>query len=512
MPPITASRSALRVCLTALALLSAGCGPVGPDFVRPEPEAPDAWSQTLEQGLEAAEFEPGAWWQVFDDPILDDLVAAALENNNSLEIAGLTVLEARAQLGIATGARYPQLQVAAGDATWTSPPENSITGSDYWQYSLGASVAWEVDFWGRFQRGVESADAAYLASIAAYHQAQVLLVAAVVDVYAAIRTTEEQLRIANENARLQRRSYDITEVKFRNGADSELDVQQAKTLLLATEASVPALEAALRQARNALSVLLGQSPGSVTTRLEVASGLPDLPDDVAIGLPADLLRRRPDVRRSEMLAMAQNARVGLAAADLYPSFSLSGSIGLTAGGPGDGDFGDLFSSDALGVTVGPSFVWPFLNYGRIRNNVRVQDARLQQALVNYRETVLQAAREAEDAIAAYMGARAQAEILAQTVASARRSNELSTLRYREGLSGYQRVLDSQQSLFTQQQRYIGARGESVRSLVALYKALGAGWQYPQDPPYIGPESRKAMQDRTNWGDLLDASAPAGANE
>ena len=209
--------------------------------------------------------------------------------------------------------------------------------------------------------------------------------------------------------------------------------------------------------------------------------------------------------------MSQNALVGLAEADLYPSFSLTGSIGLAAGGPGDSDFGDLFSSDALALTIGPSFVWPFLNYGRIKNNVRVQDARLQQALVNYREAALQAAREAEDAMAAYLGASEQAELLAETVESAKRSNELSTLRYKEGFSGYQRVLDSQQALFTQQQRYITTRGDTVRSLVALYKALGGGWEDRDGLPYIDPETLELMQDRTDWGDMIETGYSEGSD-
>jgi NodT family efflux transporter outer membrane factor (OMF) lipoprotein len=491
-----------------MALVGLSCAPVGPDFVRPDAEAPASWSQPIDQGLAAAAGDLVAWWRIFDDPVLNGLVEAALRSNNGLEIAGLRVLEARAQLGIASGARYPQTQIAFGDANWISPPENTGSTSSFEQYNLGATAAWEIDFWGRFRRGIESADAAYLASIAAYQQAQVLLTAAVVDVYTAVRVTEEQLRIAHENMSIQQRSYDIAEVLYRNGADSELDMQQAQTLLLATEATIPALESALRQARNALGTLLGQPPGAVDVQLADNQAIPTLPASVSVGLPADLLRRRPDVRQAELLAMSQNARVGLAEADLYPSFSLAGSIGLSAGGPGDSDFGDLFSSDALSLSFGPSFVWPFLNYGRIKNNVRVQDARLQQALVNYRETALQAAREAEDAIAAYLGSRAQAEILAKTVLAAKRSNELSTLRYREGFSDYQRVLDAQQSLFTQQQRFIGAQGEGVSNLVALYKALGGGWEGHDEMPYIDPKTLELMQQRTDWGDLIEGSHSA----
>ena len=281
-------------------------------------------------------------------------------------------------------------------------------------------------------------------------------------------------------------------------------MQQAHTLLLSTQASIPGFEVAVVQARNALSTLLGKPPGSIDNLLGDEQGIPALPDQIAIGIPADLLRRRPDVRQAEFNAMAQNALVGLAEADLYPSFSLTGNIGLASGGPGGTGIGDLFDTDALTFSVGPSFVWPFLNYGRIRNNVRVQDARLQQALVNYGETVIQAVREVEDAMASLDGSLAQESILVQTVESAQRSNELSVLRYREGFSDYQRVLDAQKSLFSQQQRLVTQRGTSVASLVALYKALGGGWETQNGEPLISEDSREQMQQRTNWGDLLDS--------
>lgn len=496
--------AALAGCL---ALGVGACAPVGPDFVKPDLAAPPEWSTPLATELQAQAQTTAAWWLLFEDPLLDGLVQLARQHNNDLQVAGLRILEARARLGIATGTQYPQTQVAAGGATWISPPDNSGLGSDFWQYDLGATISWEVDFWGRFRRAIESADAAYLASIAAYRQAEVLLCAAVVDAYTVVRTTEEKLRIADENLRIQQRSYEIAEVLFRNGADSELDMQQARTLLLATKATRPALEAALRQARNALSTLLGESPGFVDSLLGSGRGIPELPGEFAIGFPADMLRQRPDVRRAELDAMALNAQVGLAEADLYPSFSLNGSIGLSSNSAADSDFGDLFSSDALGLSIGPSFIWPFLNYGRIKNNVRVQDARLQQGLLNYRETVLQAQREAEDAIAAYIGSRQQVDILKDTVDSARRSNEISTLRYQEGFSDYQRVLDAQQSLFTQQQRYVEIQGASVRNVVALYTALGGGWQTDLDRSYVAPETLQEMQQRTDWGNVIDAAWP-----
>lgn len=498
------------VLIPAVTLALAGCM-VGPDFTRLEPDAPAEWSQPLQQGLQSSPNELVEWWRVFNDPVLNELVEVARNNNNTLEIAGLRVLEARAQLGIATGQLYPQTQVIAGEAIRISPADNTGVISDFSQYGLGATISWEIDFWGRFRRGIESADAAYFASMAAYDQALILLTAGVVDSYTVVRTTEEQLRIAKENLKIQKRSYDIAAVLYRNGAASELDMQQAETLLLATKATIPDLEASLKQARNALSTLLGQPPGAADSMLTDSRGIPALPADVTVGFPADMLRRRPDVRQAELLAMSQNALIGLAKADLYPSFSLTGSIGLAAGGPGNSDFGDLFSSDALTISVGPSFVWPFLNYGRIKNNVRVQDARLQQALVNYRETVLQAARETEDAMAAFIGNRAQTAILADTVASAQRSNALSTLRYQEGFADYQRVLNAQQALFTQQTRYTTNLGNGLRSLVALYTALGGGWENRDGLSIIDAETRQSMQQRTDWGNLLEDVDAQGDN-
>ena len=496
-------RSATIALVAVAAVLLNACTAVGPDFEKPEADLPSDWSAETEAGgFDTGTQQQAEWWLVFDDPVLNRLVDVARLHNNTLEIAALRILEARAQLGIASGQKYPQVQAAAGEASYVSPP-GGAAASNFWQLGLGATASWEIDFWGRYRRGIESADAAYLASIAAYDQALVILTAAVVDLYVVVRATEEQLRIARENVAIQQRSYEITEVLFRNGADSELDMQQAQTLLLSTQATIPGLETALAQAHNALSVLLGQAPGALRDELARGGGIPVPPDQVAVGVPADMLRQRPDVRQAEFTAMAQNARIGLAKADLYPSFSLTGSIGLTSTTAGDSDFGDLFGSDAFSWSIGPSFVWPFLNYGRIKNNVRVQDARLQQALVVYRETVLQAAREAEDAMASLIGSRQQHAILEQSVKSALRSNELSVLRYSEGYSDYERVLNAQQALFREQQRYIGNRGDMVRNLVALYKALGGGWSNRAELPSLDPETAEQMRERSDWGELLE---------
>jgi NodT family efflux transporter outer membrane factor (OMF) lipoprotein len=493
-----------RILLLAAFLLLTGCAAVGPEYVQPDAPVPDAWDVKAE-GLTATEYELIEWWDVFEDPVLDELVEIAHQQNYTLELAGLRVLEARAQLGIATGLKYPQQQFAAGGVNRISPSENAGQGSSSFnQYDLGASLAWEMDFWGRFRRGIESADAVLAASVADYDDAMVLVTAQVVDNYVVIRTLEEQLRIARNNLELQQRSYDIAEVLYRQGEDSELDVQQALTLLLSTKATVPDLETQLALAQNALNTLLGQNDGFVEA-LITPGPIPEVPDQVAVGIPADLLRRRPDVRQAELQAVAQNAQVGVATADLYPSIALTGSLGVVSisSGVGGGGASELFSSDSLTYTAGASFTWPFMNYGRIRNNIRVQDARLQQTLVAYQQSVLQAAQEVDDAMLSLTGAQQQIEILIDTVEAAQRSNDLSVLQYKEGFSGYQRVLDAQKSLFSQQNRYAATRGLAVRSLIGLYKAMGGGWEVREGRPFVDEETLTVMRERTNWGDLLD---------
>jgi NodT family efflux transporter outer membrane factor (OMF) lipoprotein len=501
-----------------LFVMAAGCTPVGPEFVRPEVATNPDW---LEAELEAFETDPpelAEWWKRLNDPALDALVARAVSQNNNLKIAGLRVLEAQASLNVARGALYPQGQVAVGEATALAGSEsnaNTTAGDlEFTQFNIGASVSWEIDFWGRFRRGIEAADANLLASVAAYDEAMVLLVATVADVYTLIRSTEEQLRLARESAAIQRRSYEIVDLLFRRGDSSELDALQARTLLLSTLASIPGLETNLQQARNALSTLLGMTPSDIEQQLDSQpdgseARLPSLTGEIRVGIPADLLRQRPDVRRAELRALTQNARVGIAEANLYPSFSLQGFLGLAASGntdttrTGQSGFDELFSVDSLTYSVGPAFVWPFLNYGRIRNDIRVQDARLQQALIAYRETVIQAAREVEDAMTAFSRSREQDRILAETVAVARRSAELSLLRYQEGFADYQRVLDAQQALFRAQQRYAANRGAVISNFIAIYRSLGGGWQSPEPRRFIDEKTRKVMMERTNWGDMFE---------
>lgn len=463
----------MRFAYLALLLVLAGCSAVGPEYERPELSVNPGWLEAELQQFETTPAELARWWEVLDDPVLDQLVATAIAQNNGLKIAGLRVLEAQAQLGIAEGNRFPQAQAISGNATYTDTGD--LTQE---QYSLGAGLSWEIDFWGRYSNAVEAADANYLATVANFDDAMVLVTATVADIYAVIRATEEQLRLARDSLKLQQRSYDIVEVLFRNGSSSELDALQARTLLLSTEATIPELEATLSQARNALSVLLGIAPSRLDPILTENGVQPTVPARIAIGLPADLLRQRPDVRRAELQAIAQNAVVGVATADLYPSFSLTGFLGVssTTFDSGNNIIDDFLSADGSAVSIGAGFVWPFLNYGRIKNNIEVQDVRLQQALVAYQEAVIQGAREVEDAMASLASAQQKDRILGESVTVAERSAELAFLRYQEGFADYQRVLDAQQALFSQQQRYAANRGQVVRSVIKLYRSLGGGWQ------------------------------------
>jgi len=467
------SSTIMRLKFLAPLLFAAGCTSVGPEYVRPELAVNPDWLEAEQEQFDTSPAELARWLQKLDDSVLDDLIATAIRQNNGIKIAGLRVLEAQANLNIATGNRFPQVQAVTGSASVTDSGDITLQ-----QYSLGAGLSWEVDFWGRFSHGIEAADANYLATVASYDDVMVLVTATVADVYVVIRATEEQLRLANDSLTLQRRSYEIVDVLFRNGSSSELDALQARTLLLSTEATIPDLTATLRKSKNALSVLLGIAPALLEEYFTAGGIQPSVPDSIALGLPTDLLRQRPDVRKAELQAMAQNALVGVATANLYPSFSLTGFLGGSSTNVDSGNtiIDDLLTSNSAAFSLGANFVWPFLNYGRIRSNIEVQDARLQQALIAYQETVIQGAREVEDAIASLSSTQARDTILSESVTIAQRSADLAFLRYQEGFADYQRVLDAQQALFSQQQRYAANRGEVVRSVIKLYRSLGGGWQ------------------------------------
>ncbi|MEM9386167.1 MAG: efflux transporter outer membrane subunit [Pseudomonadota bacterium] len=498
----------MAVAAAILALVNA-CA-VGPDFNRPRVELPPAWTAVGgDQGEPAPppkEFST-AWWEGFDDPQLTSLVVEVFEQNLDIEAAGLRVLQARAGLAIAFGNRLPQSQSASGSLTAIGLSENDpsfFPGADdqFGVVSLGFDSTWELDFWGRFRRGVEAAVADFGGAVAAYDAVSLALIAETASTYVAVRTLQELYEVTRENVALQQRSLEIADVLARNERTTELDVEQARTLAESTRADLPTIQADLQQALNALSLLLGEAPGRVAARIGIGKvPAPEMP--LETGVPAELLRRRPDVRVAELEAAAQSARVGIAQADRYPAFGLSGSVGLTNANTGSRDLSEVFAADSLEWTLGPFFSWPVFNYGRLINTVRVEDAALQESLVAYRTSVLSAAREVEDAIADVLGERAALTHVQASADAARRAVDLALLQYREGIADYQRVLDTQRTLNSQQQILVRSRGAVADSVIGLYLALGGGWELRERSPLIDGATIDEMRARTNWGALLD---------
>jgi NodT family efflux transporter outer membrane factor (OMF) lipoprotein len=373
---------------------------------------------------------------------------------------------------------------------------------NFWQSEIGLLASWELDFWGKFRRGIESANASWLATVADYDNALVSLTADVANAYILIRTLEKRIEIARQNVETQREGLKIAEVRFRYGTISQLDVEQAKTVLNNTLASVPSLEAQLQQAKNALSILLGLPPSHLADVLEGAPEIPVSPAEVVVSIPADLLRRRPDIRSAEQQAAAQCALIGVAKADLYPAFSLTGTFGFLSSDVGTFKLSDMFDWKSRAAQVGPSVTWNILNYGRITNNVRVQDARFEQLLITYQSTVLKAQQEVEDALVAFLKAQEQAEFLAQSAAAAKRSFDLAVLQYRGGTKDFTTVLVAELALLTEQNNLALTLGSISTNLVGVYRALGGGWEIREGKDLAPSEIKEEMAKRTRWGKLL----------
>jgi len=497
---------AILVSVSRLGVLLAlgGCA-VGPTFKTPQATVNESWRLESDPHLSTQTASDSLWWRTFGDSALDRLVELAYRQNLPLQIAGLRIVEARAQLAVVTGKQYPQIQMATASATALGISENVVNIPNlprhFGTYQVGFDAAWELDFWGKYRRGVEAEAATLLGSVADYDSALASLIAEVARTYVVVRTFEVLIAQTQENVRVQEQALEIAESRFRNGATSELDPTQATSLLQSTRASIPQLTTGLEQARNALSTLLGQPPGTVNALLAGPKEIPKAPEKVFVGVPAEMLRRRPDIRSAELLAAAQCARIGVAKAELYPSFSILGTIGLQASTAPTVSH-NLFTPNALTYAIGPQINWPFLNYGRLTNGVRVEDARFQELLVGYRDTVLKAAQEVEDALTGFINAEATMVLEQAAVVAAARSVEIALAQYREGAVDYQRVLDAERSLLQQQNSLAQTRSSAVTDAIALYKALGGGWELRQGQPVIPAETEREMKERTNWGDLL----------
>jgi len=436
--PVSQCRAQMRlwsrwISLLFLALLLTSCATLGPDFKKPSAPVEKKWIEVDDPQIKAEPADYSTWWRVLNDPVLDNLIETACKQNLSLQVAGLRILEARAFLGIAIGLQYPQAQSLSGGYSYQKFSKNAPPLSEFPNdirnqtdataniVQAGFNAAWELDFWGKFRRGVEAADAGLAASIAGYDTLLVLLTAEVSSAYVVIRTLEQRLEYARSNVEIQKRGLRIAEVRFEGGETSELDVQQARSLLRNTQSTIPVLEISVRQAQNGICVLLGIPPGDLSAYIKGPGPIPGAPSETAVGIPADLLRRRPDIRLAEFQAAAQGALIGVAEADLYPHFAVGGSIGFAVG-----NSNGIFSGDSLvGFFTPFSFRWDIFNYGRIKNNVRVQDARFEQLLVTYQNKVLEAAREVENGLVGFIRTQQQEKFLVDAAQSADRATQIA---------------------------------------------------------------------------------------
>lgn len=480
-----------------LMLLLGGCISLGPDYQRPEAEVEPDWIDSEDSRVTSEPATDPKWWEsAFQDPELDGLIEAALQQNLTLRSAGLRVLQSQQQLAIAVGNQYPQQQQATGSASRQKDSDVIFNN-----YNLGFNLGWEVDFWGRFSRQVESASADLDASVANYDGALVSMVSQAANNYILIRTYQERIEVARINIKLQAESLRIAQAKFDAGAVSELDVDQAESLLNNTKATLSSLEVSLQQFKNALAILLGNPPQEFNGLLSQKASIPAAQAEVALGMPQDLIRRRPDVRAAERQLAAQSAQIGFAVTELYPHLTIGGGVGTSAM-----ESGELFESSSETWNLFGMFEWNIFNYGRLQSNVRLQDARFQQLLVDYRNTVLQAQGETENAIVAYLKSHEQFKSYSLAAAASQRAVDVAKIQYQEGAIDFNTLITTLNANQQQQDLMTATQGSVATSLVQVYKALGGGWEIRdnRDPVDLLPAATKdEMRERTRaWEGVL----------
>lgn len=495
----------LEIALLVLGIATSGCM-IGPDYKTPPAPLATNWESSSDAGIDTSHLEYDNWWKVFNDDTLVTLINLAYQQNLTLRVAGVRVLEARAQLGQAVGMLYPQQQYVNGGVNYSRLPVSlpyTFAQNVYWSDSFGAQAAWEIDFWGKIRRGVQSADDAFLASVANYDNVLVTLTSDVASTYVKIRTTQQQLDVARQNVEKERLTVKIVEARHKGGVATGRDVDQALNVLGSTEATIPQLTVQLQQQKNALSVLLGTPPGNIDSMLGLSTGIPNAPEKAAVGIPADLLRRRPDIRAAELQAAAQCSQIGVTKAQLLPSFSLMGNVGTLASNIGTASMTDVFTHGSLLYQVGPVFQWNILNYGQITNNVRYQDAKFQELLVNYQSTVLKAQQEVADGIVLFIQSKQAVIYLNESVKAAEGALRIAIIQYRQGIADFTTVLTAEQNLFSAQNNLAIATGQVPLGLIGAYRAMGGGWQLRLGHNFIPRETEREMEQRTNWGTLLN---------
>jgi NodT family efflux transporter outer membrane factor (OMF) lipoprotein len=476
--------AANRWALLALLLSLCGCTSpleyihngfkVGPNYQRPPAPVAEKWIDADDVRIRKQDGEE-LWWTVFNDPALNDLVQFAYSQNLTLREAGFRVLENRAIVLGVFGNLFPQVQNMDGSEkrinlsrAFANDAFFPLKNFSVWNY--GFNLAWEVDFWGRYRRALEASRDELDASVENYDDVLVTLVGDVASAYVETRVLQQQIAYARQTLELQRESLKIAAAKFKGGQVSEIDVNQGKSDVASTEALIEQKLIALRQTTNRLCVLLGLPPEDLLRKLGEGP-IPTAPPEVMAGVPADLLRRRPDVRRAERHAAAQNAQIGVAIADLYPHISITGSMGWVAG-----EFKDLFSGRAFRGNIGPSFTWDILNYGRLLANIRVQDARFQALVVTYQNSLLIAGKEVEDGLVTFLQAQKRTGYEKEAVTAETAAFKQAVNQYQGGLVNYNRVVLIQEKLVDRQQSLAESQGLIALGLIQVYRALGGGWQ------------------------------------
>jgi NodT family efflux transporter outer membrane factor (OMF) lipoprotein len=513
----------LTVGLAGLVFLTSGCvttGPldwvrngfkVGPNYARPPAPVAEEWIEGKNPNVQNRQLQD--WWRVFQDPALNSLIDTAYDQNLTLRTVGMRVLEARAQQAIAVGSIFPQTQQttgqysrinlshntfnnpsAIGNLAGASLPPNVAIGNNYSDWTVGFNMSWELDFWGRFRRSIESANASLDSSVEYYDSALVTLLADVATNYVDYRVAQQRIKIARANIQIQEDLVSKAQKQFETGTATSVDLNQLKTLLEQTRSTIPALQIAQGQANDAICTLLGLPPRDLERELghgpdlkidpPSAAPLPDVPPWVAVGIPADLLRRRPDIRAAERQVAAQSAQIGVAEAELYPTIFVNGTLGYDAS-----DLSKLFESRSFFGNITPNFKWNILNYGRIANNVHLQQAKTQELIDSYQNQVLTAAQQVQTALRGFLRSREQAEILVHSATAAREATKVEEQRFSEIRADVNRLYTLENAKLQAQDNLAVAQGNIALNLINVYRSLGGGWEirYEKDAAAEGQE-------------------------
>ncbi len=453
-----------------------GCATVGPDYEPPQMEVPAKWSEPPPEEVitEAIPAELTRWWTLFEDPLLESLIERSLNHNKDLRIAQARIREARARRGVVAADLLPTVGTS-GSYTRSRTSENTGAGVALEQdfFEAGFDANWEIDLFGGVRRSVEAADADIAASVESLQNVLVTLVSEVARNYLELRGNQLRALIARENIKAQKHTLEMTQARFKVGLSSQLDIEQARAQLTATEAQIPGLETFIKQSIHRIGVLLGQPPGAFLDELMVEKPIATALPHVPLGLPSDLLRRRPDIRQAERELAAATARIGVATADLFPRFFLTGAAGLRST-----ELSSFLSAGSRFWGVGPSVSWPLFAGGRIRANIEVQKAGQEQALIFYEQVVLTSMEEVENALVAYGREQATRRAIAESVAANQRAVDISQALYKKGLTDFLNVLVNQRFLYQAQDALAVSEQRVSTNLVALFKALGGGWDVP----------------------------------